>query len=67
MLKEYRLEHNLTQQQMADMLGIDISCYSRYETNKRNMPIDTMIKFLEIRNNKHDKEFIYMLKSVKRV
>ena len=64
MLKEYRLSHNLTQQQMADLLKIDFTCYSRIENHKRKMSIQLLIKFLEIRNEENDKLIISVLKSI---
>ena len=64
MLKEYRLEHNLTQQQMGEMLVIDFACYSRYERHQRKIPIDILIKFLEIRNRMGNDYVISVLKSI---
>ena len=64
MLKEYRLSHNLTQQQMADLLKIDFTTYSRIENHKRKMSIELLTKFLEIRNEENDKLIISVLKSI---
>lgn len=64
MLKEYRLLHNLTQQEMADMLKINYSVYSRLENNKRKLSIEVLIKFLEIRNEENDKIVLSVLKSI---
>ena len=64
MLKEYRLSHNLTQQQMADSLNVDYTTYSRYERHQRNINIELLIKFLEIRNEKNDDIVISVLKSI---
>lgn len=64
MLKEYRLSHNLTQQQMADMLDMDFTCYSRIERHERKMSIDLLIKFLEIRNEENDNIVLSVLKSI---
>ena len=64
MLKEYRLSHNLTQQQMADLLKIDFTTYSRIENHKRKMSIELLIKFLEIRNEANDEFIISVLKSI---
>ena len=64
MLKEYRLSHNLTQQEMADMLKINYSVYSRIENNKRKLSIEVLIKFLEIRNEENDKIVLSVLKSI---
>ena len=64
MLKEFRLRHNLTQQQMADTLGIDFTTYSRLENHKRKISIELLIKFLDIRNEKDDRLVIKVLKSI---
>jgi len=64
MLKEYRLSHKLTIIQMADMLGIDFTNYSRIERHERKMSIELLIKFLEIRNEKNDNIVISVLKSI---
>ena len=64
MLKEFRLSHNLTQKQMADMLGINFTCYSKIENHKRKMSNELLIKFLEIRNYEDDEDVIYLLKSI---
>lgn len=37
MLKEYRIEHNLTQDQMAKKLGISISYYALLESGARQI------------------------------
>lgn len=64
MLKEYRLKHKLTQRQMADMLGINMYSYSRYESHSRKITFEVLIKFLEIRNEENDKIIIDFLKSI---
>lgn len=64
MLKLYRLENNLTQQQMADLLGIDYTSYSRIENHKRKISVELLIKFLEIRNRIGDDFVINVLKSI---
>lgn len=64
MLKEYRLNHNLTQQQMANLLKMDYTCYSRIENHKRKMSIELLIKFLEIRKQVGDVFVINVLKSI---
>ena len=38
-----RIDHNLTQQQIADMLHISQNTYSQYEIGKLNYPIDTLV------------------------
>ena len=43
-VKELRQENNLTQQQMADTLGIDRSNYSKYELGKLEISNEMLVK-----------------------
>jgi transcriptional regulator with XRE-family HTH domain len=43
-LKELREEHSLTQQTVAEFLNIKQNTYSQYENEKRQLPIDVLIK-----------------------
>ncbi|MBR6737743.1 MAG: helix-turn-helix transcriptional regulator [Clostridia bacterium] len=43
-LKELREENNVSQKQIADYLNVKQNTYSQYETNKRQLPIDVLIK-----------------------
>ena len=43
-LKELREENNLTQSQIAEYLNIKQNTYSQYEYEKRQLPIDVLIK-----------------------
>ena len=43
-LKELREENNLTQMQVANYLNIKQNTYSQYENEKRQLPIDVLIK-----------------------
>jgi len=47
-LKKLRKNAKLSQQQLADILGIDRSTYSYYELNKSNPPIAMLIKIAKI-------------------
>jgi transcriptional regulator with XRE-family HTH domain len=42
-IKDLREDADLTQQQIADRLGVAQSTYSQYELGKRPMPIDYLI------------------------
>lgn len=66
MLIEYRQEHNLTQKELAKMLGVSVCSYNLYENHKREMTLDTIIKFLKIRDEKYDKEAIEILEKFKK-
>ena len=43
-LKELREENKFSQKEIADYLNIKQNTYSQYETNKRQLPIDVLIK-----------------------
>lgn len=49
-LKRVRKEHKLTQQDIANVLGIDRSTYTFYETGKTSPSISTVYKLAEIYN-----------------
>ena len=66
MLKKYRLEHHLKQEEMAKLLNISVGSYSLYETKKREMSYTTLIAFLKLRNEKNDKNLIEILENVKK-
>ena len=42
-IRELREDKDLTQRQIADMLGVAQTTYSQYELSKRSMPIDYLI------------------------
>ena len=66
MLYEFRKEHGLKQEEIAKLLGISVSSYSLYENHKREMTLDLIIKFLEIRDSMFDKEVIRVLQEFKK-
>ncbi len=41
-IRDLREDHDLTQQELADMLGCSQATYSRYETGDVNVPIDIL-------------------------
>lgn len=43
-LKELREENNFTQSQIAEYLNIKQNTYSQYENEKRQLPIDVLIR-----------------------
>ena len=43
-LKELREENNFTQSHIAEYLNIKQNTYSQYENEKRQLPIDVLIK-----------------------
>lgn len=49
-LKSIRKEHKLTQQDIANVLGIDRSTYAFYETGKTTPSVTTLYKLAEVYN-----------------
>lgn len=46
-LEDLRLDHDLTQQQVADYLGCQREVYRRYEKGTREIPLDFLIKLAD--------------------
>lgn len=42
-MRELREDNDLTQKQIADMLGVAQTTYSQYELDKRPLPVDYLI------------------------
>lgn len=55
---EYRKQKNITQQDMADLLGISNVTLHHYETGKRNIPYDIAKQIAEILNKRVDEIFL---------
>lgn len=53
-LAQIRENHFHTQQQTAELLGIDRSTYSKYETNKANISLDKLCIFAVVYNTRLD-------------
>ena len=49
-LKELREENNISQKQIAEYLNIKQNTYSQYENEKRQLPIDVLIKLAKFYN-----------------
>lgn len=49
-LKELREEHGYKQEFLANHIGVKQHAYSQYETGKRQIPIQTIIKLAELYN-----------------
>lgn len=47
-LKDIRTKRNLTQQAVADYIGCSSVVYSRYETEKREPSLDTLLKMADL-------------------
>ncbi len=48
MLKNLREDHDLSQQQVADYLGMKQPQYSRYERGLRDVPTDVLIRLAQL-------------------
>ena len=46
-LSDLRIDHDLTQQQVADILGCKREVYRRYEKGTRTIPVDFLIKLAD--------------------
>ncbi len=46
-LKDLREDHDLKQAEVAELLGIQQTVYSRYERGFQNIPIEYLIKLAE--------------------
>ncbi|MBR1625233.1 MAG: helix-turn-helix transcriptional regulator [Clostridia bacterium] len=49
-LKELREENGVSQKQIAEYLSIKQNTYSQYETGKRQLPIELLIKLARFYN-----------------
>ena len=47
-LKEHRLKQNLTQQQLADKVGLTRQAISHYENDIRNISLDILVSLAKI-------------------
>ena len=46
-IRKYRKERYLTQEKLAELVGISVKTMSFYETGKRNVPSDCLISLAE--------------------
>lgn len=53
-IKELRIEHNLTQEDISKKLEISRELYSLYESSKRSIPIKILIKLAKEYNTSID-------------
>ena len=49
-IRELREDHDLTQEQMGNILNISQRTYSRYENNERSIPLEILIKIANYYN-----------------
>lgn len=53
-LKEQRIKHNLTQQQLADKIGLTRQTISNYENDIRNIDLDILVSLAKTLNIRTD-------------
>ena len=53
-LKDLREDHDLTQQKVAEYLGMKQAQYSRYERGLRDIPTDMLIRLAHLYNTSTD-------------
>lgn len=46
-IEDLRVDHDLTQQQVANILGCQREVYRRYEKGTRTMPVEFLIKLAD--------------------
>lgn len=46
-IEDLRIDHDLTQQQVADILGCQREVYRRYEKGTRTIPVEFLIKLAD--------------------
>lgn len=49
-LRDLREDNDLTQQQIADILGTDQTIYSRYEQGYKNIPLEFLLALADFYN-----------------
>ena len=64
LLKEYRKEQRLNQQEMANLLNLNINTYRGYELGKRKVPYNVLARFLETRGEEDDIKLSKILKEI---
>lgn len=63
-LKEYRINNDLGQKEMADKLKCSIPAYRNYESGKRTIPHDVLFRFLVLRGYEKDLPIIEALEEI---
>ena len=49
-IRDLREDNDMSQKQIAELLNISQTTYSKYELGKRNMPIESLIKLARFYN-----------------
>lgn len=64
MIKKVRMDLGLGQEEMAEKLDISVNAYRNYETGKRMLPFDVLIRFLKLRGTEKDLEMVKILEEI---
>ena len=64
LLKEYRINNNLGQKEMAYKLNCSLPAYRNYELGKRIIPHNVLINFLKLRGKSQDLELASILEEL---
>lgn len=65
LLKEYRIDSDMVQKEMADKLGCSLPAYRNYENGKRELPLEILRKFLLMRARPEDIELATIIEEIK--
>ena len=63
-MKQFILKQELSQEEMAKKLNISPNGYRNYESGKRMLPTDVLIRFLKLRNYPSDEKLVEVLESI---
>lgn len=62
-IKEYRIDHDLGQEEMAKKLGCSVPAYRLYERGQKVLPHRVLAKFLQLRALPEDLELLEALEA----
>ena len=63
-LKEYRINNELKQEEMADKLNCSIQSYRLYENGKQTIPNKVLLTFLRLRATDSDLTLVKALEEI---
>ena len=60
-LKHYRIDHNINQEEMAKKLQCSLPAYRNYENGRNLIPHNVLAKFLQLRGTEKDLKLLEAL------
>lgn len=60
-LKHYRIDHNISQEEMAKKLNCGLPSYRNYENGRNLIPHNVLAKFLQLRGTEKDLKLLEAL------